>query len=40
MNSHDDQESEGVVGQQHEVHAGEEGREERQHARGSCSCRP
>ena len=32
MNSQRQQEGEGVVGQHHEVHAGEEGREERQHA--------
>ena len=31
MNSQAEQEGEGVVGQQHEVHAGEEGREEGQH---------
>ena len=32
MNSQDKQEGEGVVGEDHEVHAGEESREERQHA--------
>ena len=32
MNSQDDQEGEGVVGEHDEVHAGEEGRIERQHA--------
>ena len=32
MNSQDDQERERVVGEHHEVHAGEEGRIERQHA--------
>ncbi len=32
MNSQDDQEGEGVVGEHHEVHAGEERRIERQHA--------
>ncbi len=32
MNSQVKQEGEGVVGEHHEVHAGEEGRIERQHA--------
>ena len=34
MNSHDSRKRVGVVGDEHEVHAGEEGRKERQHAFG------
>ena len=32
MNSHDDQEAEGVVGDDHQIHGGEIGGIERQHA--------